>query len=61
MLEDNDTIIVTNLMKSHSILSCCHTYREEVNIEPFKLPKVEQATKMGIIQDIKPSVLLPNV
>ena len=37
------------------------TYLEEVKMDPFRLPNVEQATKIGITQDITPSVLFPNV
>lgn len=35
--------------------------RDDAKIAPFRAPKVEQATKSGIIQDITPSSLLPKV
>lgn len=35
--------------------------RDEANMAPFNAPKVEQATKKGIVHDITPSNLSPNV
>jgi len=35
--------------------------RDDANMAPFRAPNVEQATKNGIIQDITPSNLSPNV
>lgn len=35
--------------------------RADANIAPFKDPNVEQATKIGIQNDINPNVLLANV
>ena len=31
-----------------------------MNIDPLRLPNVEQATKIGIIHDIGPRALFPN-
>lgn len=35
--------------------------RDDAKIAPFNAPKVEQATKNGIIQDITPNSLSPKV
>lgn len=37
------------------------TDREDVKREPLTPPKVERATEMGMIHDITPSNLSPNV
>lgn len=36
-------------------------YLEDVNMEPLRLPNVEQATNIGITHDITPRVLFPKV
>lgn len=35
--------------------------RDEANIAPFNEPKVEHATKNGIVHENQPSILSPNV
>jgi len=37
------------------------TYLEEVKRDPLTPPKVERATEMGMIHDMTPNSLSPNV